>query len=79
MANVGVPGGAVFVDVGRVWGPNALDTGNLGWLTDVGFGLRFAPTRLGTTKVFHLDIAFPLDGGDDIDDVQVLFRARRGF
>ena len=72
-------GAAVFADVGRVWGPNALGTGNLGWLTDVGVGLRFAPTRLGTTKVFHLDVAFPLDGTDDIDKVQILFRAKRGF
>ncbi len=72
-------GGAVFVDVGRVWGPNAIDSENLGWLTDVGFGLRLAPTRLGTTKVFHVDIAFPLDGDEDIDDVQILFRAKRGF
>ncbi len=72
-------GAAVFADVGRVWGPNALGTGNLGWLTDVGVGLRFAPTRLGTTKVFHLDVAFPLGGTDDIDEVQILFRARRGF
>jgi hypothetical protein len=47
-------GAAVFADVGRVQGPNALGTGNLGWLTDVGVGLRFAPTRLGTTKVFPL-------------------------
>ncbi len=72
-------GGAVFFDVGRVWGPNAIDSENLGWLTDVGVGLRFAPTRLGTTKVFHLDIAFPLGGDEDIDEVQILFRAKRGF
>jgi hypothetical protein len=67
------------MDVGRTWGPNAIDSENLGWLTDVGFGLRFAPTRLGTTKVFHLDIAFPLGGTDDIDEVQILFKAKRGF
>ena len=72
-------GGAVFMDVGRTWGPNAIDSENLGWLTDIGFGRRFAPTRLGTTKVFHLDIAFPLGGTDDIDEVQFLFKAKRGF
>ncbi|HEX5786547.1 MAG TPA: hypothetical protein VFY03_00085 [Woeseiaceae bacterium] len=72
-------GGAVFADIGRVWGPNALGTESLGWLRDVGIGLRLAPTRLGTTKVFHVDVAFPLDGTDDIDDVQILVRAKRGF
>jgi hypothetical protein len=72
-------GAAVFADIGRVWGANALDSGNLGWLSDVGFGLRFAPTRLGTKKVFHMDFAFPLDGDDDIDNLQILFSAKRSF
>ncbi|HNP35471.1 MAG TPA: hypothetical protein PKK10_06435 [Woeseiaceae bacterium] len=72
-------GAAVFADAGRVWGPNELNSPNLGWLSDIGFGLRFAPTRLGTTKVFHLDIAFPLGGAEDIDSVQVLFSAKRSF
>jgi hypothetical protein len=72
-------GAAVFADVGRVWGDNPQGAPNLGWLRDVGIGLRFAPTRLGSTKVFHLDLAFPLDGDPSIDDVQILFKARRGF
>jgi len=72
-------GGAVFADVGRVWGPDALGVENSGWLKDVGFGLRLAPTRLGTNKVVHIDIAFPLDGDDDIDSVQVLVEAKRSF
>jgi hypothetical protein len=29
--------------------------------------------------VFHLDIACPLGGADDIDEVQILFKAKRGF
>lgn len=72
-------GGALFVDVGRVWGSNALNSDNLGWLSNAGFGLRFAPTRLGTKKVFHLDIAFPINGESDIDSVQVLFKAKNSF
>jgi len=72
-------GGAVFADVGRVWGPDPLGIENSGWLKDVGIGLRLAPTRLGTNKVIHIDIAFPLDGDDDIDSVQVLVEAKRSF
>jgi hemolysin activation/secretion protein len=72
-------GGAVFADVGRVWGNDPLGGPNLGWLKDVGFGLRFAPTRLGTRKVIHLDIAFPLDGDPTIDSVQILLEAKRSF
>ncbi len=72
-------GGAVFFDVGRIWGDNPIGEPNLGWLKDVGFGLRFAPTRFSTNKVAHLDFAFPLDGDPSIDSVQILLRAKRSF
>lgn len=72
-------GGAVFFDIGRTWGENPAGGENLGWLKDVGFGLRFAPTRLGTRKVFHLDFAFPLDGDPTLDTVQIQFEAKRSF
>ncbi len=72
-------GGAVFFDVGRTWGDNPAGGTDLGWLKDVGFGLRFAPTRLSTRKIIHLDIAFPLDGDPSIDSVQVLLEAKRSF
>ena len=72
-------GGAVFLDTGRVWGDEPLGGQSLGWLTDVGFGLRFAPTRIGTRKIVHLDIAFPLDGDPSIDGVQILLEAKRSF
>lgn len=72
-------GGAVFADVGRSWGNNPVDERKFGWLSDVGFGLRFAPTRFSTEKVVHLDFAFPLGGEDSVDSVQVVFRAKRSF
>jgi len=71
-------GAAVFANAGRVWGENPLGPDNRGWLVDVGFGLRFALTRL-TSKVVHLDLAFPLNGDDTIDDVQILLEARKSF
>ena len=45
---------------------------------DVGFGLRLGKTRMGG-GVVHIDLAFPLDGEDDIDDVQLLFKVKRSF
>lgn len=72
-------GGAVFFDVGRTWGDNPIGEPNLGWLRDVGFGFRFAPTRFSTNKVAHLDFAFPLDGDPSIDSVQILLEAKRSF
>jgi outer membrane protein assembly factor BamA len=72
-------GGAVFFDVGRTWGDNPVGGESSGWLRDVGFGLRFAPTRTGARKILHLDIAFPLDGDASIDNVQILLEAKRSF
>ncbi len=72
-------GGAIFADVGRTWGDNPIGEQNYGWLKDVGFGLRFAPTRFSTNKVAHLDFAFPLDGDPSIDSVQILLEAKRSF
>ena len=71
-------GGAVFADVGRVWGPSPVGEPRLGWLRDVGFGLRLALTR-SSPKVVHIDVAFPLDGDDSIDSVQFLIEGKRSF
>lgn len=72
-------GAAVFADVGRVWGDDPLGESNLGWLRDVGFGLRFASTRTGSRKIIHLDVAFPLDGDDTIDNIQILLQSKKRF
>lgn len=72
-------GGAVFADVGRTWGENPVGGGSLGWLRDVGFGFRLAPTRGGGDKVLHLDVAFPLDGDPTIDSVQILLEGKSSF
>ncbi len=72
-------GGAVFADVGRTWGRNPFGADSTGWLKDVGIGLRLVPTRGSPNKVYHIDLAFPLDGGDSIDNVQLLLEGKRGF
>jgi outer membrane protein assembly factor BamA len=72
-------GGAVFADVGRTWGDNPVQGTSLGWLRDVGFGLRLGPTRGGAGDVVHLDIAFPLDGDPSIDKVQILLESKGSF
>lgn len=72
-------GGAVFADIGRVWGESAVNEPRLGWLKDIGFGLRFASTRTGFRRMFHVDIAFPLDGDPSIDKVQILLESKKSF
>ena len=72
-------GGAIFADVGRSWGPSPLGTQPVGWLRDVGFGLRLVPTRASGRDVIHVDVAFPLDGDPSIDSVQFLIESKRSF
>jgi outer membrane protein assembly factor BamA len=72
-------GGAIFADVGRVWGDSAVGEPREKWLRDVGIGLRFASTRTGFRRMLHLDIAFPLDGDASIDKVQILLESRKSF
>lgn len=69
-------GAAFFFDAGRAWFAGAPNEGTLGVLKDVGFGLRFVPTRSSGKAVFHVDVAFPLDAGGSIDSVQYLFTTK---
>jgi outer membrane protein assembly factor BamA len=72
-------GGAVFFDVGRTWGVDAVASTNLGWLRDAGIGLRIGNSRSSTGRIVHVDLAFPMDGEADISKVQLLVEAKSGF
>jgi hemolysin activation/secretion protein len=65
-------GAAAFYDGGRAWGGSIPNTANAGWLSDVGFGLRFLTDRSSKSNVLHLDVAFPLNRDPTIDRVQFL-------
>ncbi len=65
-------GAAVFFDAGRVWTDERSLSPGLGWLKDVGVGLRLSSSRSGFGTVVHFDVAFPLDGDRSIRSVQYL-------
>ena len=71
--------GAVFFDVGRTWGRDVTGATSDGVLKDVGLGLRLGSSRSAFGNVIHIDLAFPLDGGDDIDDVQFVVETKSRF
>jgi hypothetical protein len=72
-------GAAAFFDVGRTWGTDVTGAESLGWLRDVGIGLRLGSSRSSFGNVIHIDLAFPLDGDDDIDEVQLLVETKARF
>jgi hypothetical protein len=55
-------GGAAFFDAGRTYGSNPIGVPQLGWLRDVGIGLRLGNDRSSLGNVIHIDLATPLDG-----------------
>ncbi|HYU31512.1 MAG TPA: hypothetical protein VEW48_05070 [Thermoanaerobaculia bacterium] len=72
-------GGAVFFDLGRTWPGDSALAPNLGWLRDLGIGLRLSSSRSGLGNVVHMDLAFPLDGESTIKKVQWLVRTKTSF
>jgi outer membrane protein assembly factor BamA len=72
-------GGALFADIGRSFGRDAIGSPRLGTLRDVGFGLRFSNSRSALANVLHVDVAFPLDGDASIDSMQFLIGTKRSF
>ena len=72
-------GALVFFDVGRAWDPDAPENINTGVLKDAGFGLRLASSRGSRGLVLHIDLAFPMDGDSEIDDVQLVITTKESF
>lgn len=72
-------GAAAFFDMGRTWGRDVTGLESSGLLKDVGVGLRLGSSRSSFGNVVHIDLAFPLDGDDDIDSVQLLVTTKGSF
>ena len=72
-------GAAAFFDMGRTWGRDVTGAESIGLLKDFGIGLRLGSSRSSFGNVVHLDLAFPLDGDDDIESVQFLVQTKGSF
>ncbi|WP_455218663.1 hypothetical protein [Kaarinaea lacus] len=72
-------GGLVFFDVGRAWYPGVEKTERTDVLKDVGLGMRLTSTRSSGAVVLHIDLAFPLDGDESIDNMQLLISTHESF
>ena len=57
--NLIVLGSAIFADVGYVWNGTAFNL--QAPKRSVGFGLRFSLPKLTESRVYRLDLAYPLD------------------
>lgn len=74
-------GAAVFFDIGRAWYNNPppglkVETDTL---RDIGLGLRIGSSRSSKSAMVHLDVAFPLDGPENIKSMQWLVSSSETF
>jgi hypothetical protein len=65
--------------MGRTWGEGPFGTANDGLLGDVGVGLRLGNSRSGLGRIIHIDVAYPLNGGDSIGNVQFIVELKQSF
>ena len=72
-------GGAAFMDAGRAWGGNHVNTVNPGWLGDAGVGLRIVSSRAAFGNVIHVDAAVPFNTAPDLKKVQFLVKGKASF
>ena len=73
--------GPGMIDVGRAWDPELSDPFADEILADVGFGLRLASSKAASSRIAHLDFAFPVTNRNDpkVDNVQVSFTIKGSF
>jgi hemolysin activation/secretion protein len=71
----------VFFDIGRAWynNPPAGLKVEEDTLRDVGLGLRIGSSRSSKAAMIHLDVAFPLDGPENIKSMQWLVSSSETF
>lgn len=74
-------GGALFVDIGRSWKPGTDSGLSDPWLANVGFGLRLMSSKAASSRIAHLDFAFPITNRDNpaVDNVQIAFSIKGRF
>lgn len=70
-------GAVAFFDVGKAWGLEQY--GETPTLSNVGFGLRLASTKVRIGNVVHVDIATPLSAREGLSEYQLTIGAQKKF
>ncbi|MGK0338490.1 MAG: outer membrane protein assembly factor BamA [Candidatus Azotimanducaceae bacterium] len=65
LLNLAYLGFAVFVDIGRAWDPGVSEGFEDDYLASAGFGIRLASSKSDSSRVIHIDFAFPLSNRDE--------------
>ena len=73
-------GMVAFFDAGKAWaGESSRDNEYSGVLASTGLGARFYSNRSSHRNVIHVDMAFPLSNGDNVDNWQWRLQVKQSF
>ncbi len=74
-------GAAIFADIGRAWTPGSASGLEDPWLANAGFGLRLMSSKAASSRIAHLDFAFPISNRDNpaVDSFQIAFNIKGTF
>jgi hypothetical protein len=74
-------GAAAFLDVGRAWEPGEDSGLPDAWLANVGLGLRLMSSKAASSRIAHLDIAFPVTNRNHpaVDRMQIVINIKGRF
>ena len=74
-------GAAAFLDVGRAWEPGQDSGLPDAWLVNLGVGLRLMSSKAGSSRIAHLDFAFPITNRSHpaVDSVQIALNIKGRF
>lgn len=74
-------GGAIFTDVGRAWTPGQPSGLDDPWLANIGFGLRLMSSKAASSRIAHIDFAFPVTNRNHpaVDSVQIAINVKSRF
>lgn len=73
-------GMVAFLDAGKAWsGESSRDNEDGGVLASTGLGARFYSNRSSHRNVIHVDMAFPLSNGENVDSWQWRLQVKQSF
>jgi len=72
-------GAAAFVDVGKAWDVTGPPEAALGILRDIGVGLRITSPHSSSGRMLHIDLAYPLDGPENIREARLIIETSKSF
>ncbi|NOZ54418.1 MAG: hypothetical protein GXP08_15015 [Gammaproteobacteria bacterium] len=71
--------GVIFLDIGQTKLSDNTNANDNDLLTSTGLGIRINSSKTNISRIVHIDLAFPLNKKDEIDDIQLQITSNSTF